>query len=246
MLEWMGYTWMNGQPWGIAHPNKDQQWYADPDETKILSDGSLCLSLNNKEKYIGGDVNQTKKFGCGVITTNEAFLYGHFKFRYILPKGIHLWPGIWLSGVDSWPPEIDIMEGWSGNGFFCKGKPNYKKFIGFNRIHPGIYYGRDGEKALGKGYGSLGTDDVTYEWYQNTNGKQNTCELYWQPDHITAYYNEYKVMDITEEVYLKGLRARMSVRLDLFAGNNMTQKDYNDYKKNGTPFIINEFTYKPL
>lgn len=242
-IEWAGYHWMNGQPWGVAHPNPKHVWYADEKETNVVED-TVVLGVNNDAKFFGGDVNHTKDFGCGCISTCEEFLYGHFHFEYILPIGIHLWPAIWLSGIDSWPPEIDIVEGWSGDGCFIPNQANYKKFIGFNRIHPGVFYGTDSDgNAIGKGYGNFGTDNVTYQCYQKLGGKTNTCDLYWYPDNIRVYYNGHKIMDIKDEEILKGLRSRMYVCIDCAVADNFTQQDYQKYLQIGTKMVVTKFTY---
>ena len=39
IFEWKGYSWMNGQPWGVTHTKPNQLWYADANEAKIV-DGS--------------------------------------------------------------------------------------------------------------------------------------------------------------------------------------------------------------
>lgn len=248
ILNWAGYHWMNGQPWGVAHPNPDIIFYASEDEVSTLPDDPniLQLSINNNAKYFGGEVNHTKYFGCGVISTCEEFLYGHFHFEYILPIGIHLWPAIWLSGIDSWPPEIDIVEGWSGEGCLIKNQPNYKKIIGLNKIHPTVFYGKDEKgNVLCKGYGSLWTDSVTYQCYQKLDGKLNTCDLYWYPDNIRVYYNNHKIMDIKDENILQGLRSRMYVCLDCAVEDNFTEEDYQQYLEKGSPLLITKFIYTP-
>ena len=243
VFNWKGYDWMNGQPWGEFHPNPKYIWYSDKNEARVGPYDCLLLDINNHEKYFPG-IDQTKKYGCGYISTCETFTYGNFHFEYILPIGIHLWPAIWLSGLDSWPPEIDIVEGWTGDGYFIKNQPNYKKFIGFNRIHPGVYYGKDENgNPIGKAFGSLGATDVTYSCYQNTNGKSNTCDLEWWPDYVRVYYNKHKVMEIKDKTILDGLSGRMYVCIDLAAGNNFTQDDYEKYRANGLPFIIKDFVY---
>ena len=216
-------------------------WYADANEAKIV-DGSLSLTVNNNKKYFGGDIDQVKPNGCGYISTFEDFKYGHFEFSYILPIGIHLWPAIWLSGFDSWPPEIDIVEGWSGEGCFTRNKPNYKKIIGFNSIHPGVFYGREGENVLHKGYGNFGTKNLTYQWFQPLR-KVNKCDLYWYPDYVSVYYNNHLVMSITDKKILDGLNGRMYVCIDCAVSELFTNTDYKHYKKNGTPFIITDFKY---
>lgn len=79
IFEWKGYSWMNGQPWGVAHPKPDQLWYADANEAKI-EDGSLLLTVNNNKKYFGGEVDHVKPNGCGYISTIEDFKYVTLSF----------------------------------------------------------------------------------------------------------------------------------------------------------------------
>lgn len=254
-LYWKGYKWMNGQPWGVAHTNKNHVWYADEKETWVVNsfegkDGEfLKQSINNEKKYFK-EIERTKEFGCGCISSYDRFRYGDFHFEYKLPKGTHLWPAIWLSGWDSWPPEIDIVEGWSGNGYFFKNKPNYKRFPLFNNIHPGVFYTTDENRIThGKGYGSFGSDKATYSWLQKTD-KWNSCDLKWRKDLIEVYYNKKCVMRIDENTQDRGYRIMdfmnkdMYVCIDLFAGDNFTQKDYEEYQNIGSNFVIREFTYK--
>ena len=249
-LVWKGYEWMNGQPWGVAHPNKEHTWYCDKAETNVLADGSLIMGINNNSKYFE-EIGYSKPFGCGCISTFEPFLYGKFHFEYKLPKGIHLWPAIWLSGVHSWPPEIDIMEGWSGNGYFCKNKPNYRRFPLFNNIHPGIFYTKHGEEVYSKSYGSFGSNRATYSWLQKLD-EWNTCDLIWKKDLIEVYYNDRRVMKITDNDEDRGyymldfMNKEMYVCIDSWTGDNFTQEDYKHYKENGTKFIIKEFTYEKI
>ena len=243
LFDWKGYGWMNGQPWGVAHSDKNQLWYSNEDCVKKDHNDNLILSVVDDAKYFDGDINHTKPYGCGYISTLERFRFGHFEFKYILPIGVHLWPAIWLSGWDNWPPEIDIVEGWSGEGYFCKNKPNYKKFIGLNRIHPGVFYGRDGDNVFGKGYGNFGTNNLTYQWYQNLK-KENRCDLFWYPDSVKVYYNFHKVMDINDKNILNGLDSDMYVCLDCAVSNCFTEDDYKEYNTNGSPFIITDFNYE--
>ena len=247
LFEWAGFRWRNGHPWGAAHPDPRYVWYADPDEAVVSVEyGSLLLGINDNPRYFDG-IGQTKGFGCGYVSTIETFLYGRFRFEYVLPRGIHLWPAIWLSGIDSWPPEIDIVEGWSGEGYFIKGRPSYRKIPGFNRIHPGVFYGRDGGgNPLGKGFGSLGSDDVTFSCLQDTNGGCNSCELLWHPDRVCVKYNGRKVMDITDRDILDGLCGRMYVCLDSAPGNGFTDNDYAEYLRKGSCMEVVSFLYENI
>lgn len=243
-MTWCDFKWMNGQPWGVAHPKPNYQWYASENMSYVDDDGSLVLDIDDTEKYFF-EIDQTKPYGCGCVSTYKTFLYGKFSFSYYLPKGARLWPAIWLSGSETWPPEIDIFEGWSGAAAIFKGLPNFHKLLFFNRIHPGVYYGKDGDDVIGKGYGSLWYTNMTYRCYQSDN-EINHCDLRWEPDIVEVSYNGHSVMRITEEYILKGLRAPMYVCLDMFADDDFGPSDYKRYKKNGRPFRITEFRYEAI
>lgn len=234
---------MNGQPWGEAHPKKEYIYYSCEEMAKVKTDGSLVLDINDTEKYYGGDIDQVKKFGVGCISTENAFLYGTFRFEYILPKGANIWPGIWLSAWDSWPPEIDIMEGWTGRGALIKGIPNYQYMLFLNRIHPGVIFNERNGEIGGYGLGNFGTSAFTYRWYQKMNDV-NSCELLWYPDIIQFYYNNHLVGEVTDNYALTQLGKRMYVCLDLFVTDKFTQKNYDDYREKGRAFNILNFEYR--
>ena len=51
----------------------------------------------------------------GLVTSYNSYGYGFFEFEIELPYGSGLWPSVWLSCVNSWPPEIDILEAYSND-----------------------------------------------------------------------------------------------------------------------------------
>ena len=65
------------------------------------------------------------RFGCETI----------YKFECKLPKGVGLWPAIWLSCDKTWPPEIDILEAYSNE------KGDYK-----NDLQSNFHYDFDKNK----------------------------------------------------------------------------------------------------
>jgi Beta-glucanase/Beta-glucan synthetase len=40
--------------------------------------------------------------------------YGYFEIRSKMPNSTGTWPAFWLTGTQSWPPEIDIYEWYGG------------------------------------------------------------------------------------------------------------------------------------
>jgi beta-glucanase (GH16 family) len=107
-LEWQGFTWLKRETWGIAHPDNPYKWY-DPDCVKV-ENNLLKLFTKHKPKSINNIIHPT---AIGLISCIHPFHFGTYEVIAKLPKGNFLWPAIWLWGLDSWPPEIDIIEGYT-------------------------------------------------------------------------------------------------------------------------------------
>ena len=247
MIEWKNKycpTFINGEEWGVAHPNPTRHFWYDQEMVSTTDDGRVLVFDIQKNPRYFEEVGQVKDWGIGCITSTKTFKYGTFWFEYELPVGAYLWPAIWLSSSLRWPPEIDIMEGWSGNGWFCKGKPNYRRFPFFNNIHPGLIY-MDGEKQVGQGYGCFGSDRATYGWCQPLDNLC-TCKLVWAPDVIEFYYNYHRIASIKERDTLSKFIDPMYLKFDLFLSEEFSDDQYKWYKENGRPFRVIDFVYTPL
>ena len=111
----------DGYWWGVGGStndgNNEQQWYL-PSQVSV-SDGTLKLTAEPEDSTHNGR-NYQYKSGC-IITgpnvdsegTRFEFTYGYAEARIKVPKDQGLWPAFWLmraSGVNDWPPEIDVME----------------------------------------------------------------------------------------------------------------------------------------
>jgi len=99
---------VGGHGWG----NNELQYYtkADTGNTKI-QDGCLWLTAKHEDK--AGKAYTSAR----LVSKHKAdFKYGRIEVRALLPKGIGLWPAIWMLPTDwkygGWPKsgEIDIME----------------------------------------------------------------------------------------------------------------------------------------
>lgn len=218
--------------WGKCHP-KYNYWY---DASCITISNNVAILDISENKY------ETKNYGAGQMISKKRYLYGTFEWEYLLPKGRNLWPAIWLTAVESWPPEIDVMEGWTSSGYFQKYRSDYRRFMGFNNIVPGLVYGTEENKKY-YSKASLGTKS-TFSCLQRLN-KTNKCKLIWTPDVIKMYYNNHLVSKITDKEILKEFNKPMRVIMNSAITEQFNESDYIDYKKNGRPFSILSFKYEP-
>ncbi len=102
-----GYD-VGGSGWG----NQELQFYTNAKlENARVENGTLIITAL-KEK-----VQQNNYSSARLVTKNKGdWLYGRFEIAAKLPKGVGLWPAIWMlptaSSYGIWPKsgEIDIME----------------------------------------------------------------------------------------------------------------------------------------
>ena len=82
--------------------------YVDSDDTAFVEDGNLIL------RTYAGDYNGYQSRAPHLKTNGKyAMSYGKFEIRAKMPKGMGMWPAIWLMPVDSMNmarSEIDLME----------------------------------------------------------------------------------------------------------------------------------------
>ena len=243
-FSWCGYKWDCKMEGGrIIH--LDYPWcYYSLDAINVCENEVLELSIreNPKEiKYWDGKT-YTSTYEAGTMRTLEDFSYGTFSLDIMLPAGTNLWPAFWLSGSGNWPPEIDIMEGWSENDkYFDWFIPQFPYLSPSWRTTTNIHY-RD-DSLVNK---SIGSRNIS--WFKQ---KQNPVYNYieykciWHPDKITFLSNGVVVREISGEICQDLVRNinnpsngyRMSVIIDLWC-----EKDnVNVY----TPMKVKNFKYEP-
>lgn len=117
---------VGGHGWG----NNELQYYTlkDTNNTKV---GNGYLSLIAKKQYKEGKHYTSAR----LVTKNKLDMkYGRLEVRAILPKGLGLWPAIWMLPTHwkygAWPNsgEIDIMEHVGFNPDTVYGSVHTKKF----------------------------------------------------------------------------------------------------------------------
>lgn len=115
--------WRYAQPWGFFHPNSLWQYWTK--DATFMSGESLILENKYLPKTIyKKDLPQwqqkpelpdefTIPWAAGLISSKESFTYGWIEAEIKLPVEKMQWSAFWLSGKNSWPPEIDIFEAYT-------------------------------------------------------------------------------------------------------------------------------------
>lgn len=195
--------WMIGQPWGEYHPESPYQYYGKSKKFVDVGDGYLNL-YSRYEPRTFYDEGTSKyidiPYGVGLVVSRQDFKYGYYEIGARLPVGKMLWPAIWLTAVKSWPPEIDILEGYSGEESKYWNEFGIKNF----KIQPNIHYGYTYNDTKSS-YGA-----ISYPLYKATD-RDTIYSLYWTEDFIKIYYDRYLVFQTTDKNIL-----------DYFNGDDVT------------------------
>ena len=133
---------------------------------------------------------------------------------------------------DTWPPEIDVFEGYSDNN------PNFFKFrlgnpFGFWNIQTNLHYTESGKnKMMGGKTHCFGFKDPTKEWIKYS--------VNWTPDVVEFYYDGKLVRKVTEKKILEQLnQTTMNVII-----NNGVTAEVNLTNPPNSNFIIKDFIYR--
>lgn len=234
-INWSGYEWQTSYEW---EPVTSSVW-KDPAMVKVHgSQLELKTGYSPKEfvdtqlaqAVLGSPPTFTAKMGIGCITSNKFFSYGTFEIECMLPSGYNLWPAFWLWGRLSWPPEIDIFEGWTNNKkSYCQWDTSIWKII------PNIHYGvdRNGKHPTVGG--------IHMPWTLKNPAKHfHKYKLIWDPEYISIYYNNIRVRKITDPMVLLWFR---NEEQRVVINNGLTSKA--NPKNCESSFIINYFKYTP-
>ena len=232
MYYWKQLAWDIGLHWGDHNPNpRNLDWYGK--EAVRLENDELHLTVLHKPQTFSD--GSTKPYCVGYLSSIDTVHRGHLKVEYTLPVGRHLWPAIWLFSPVSWPPEIDIMEGWPNT------RGNYRKLFK-NKIFPTVHFvAADGRHRWQTFHD--GIFNGTRAARQPLDGRC-TCELLWHGDSMEFRYNGHRVGLLTDRDILKRLDQPMNVILNLAVGYDFTAADYTDYRHFGREFIIHDLTYE--
>ena len=231
IIEWCGYKWLSQERWGQIHPDKALQWY-DPTAIEINDKGQLILKTHYNSKYFEEfDIEST--IGVGFMSNTTEFGHGYFEIEAMLPTGKHLWPAFWMWSFQSWPPEIDIFEGYTNNwgGYF---RFDIKNPLGFWHVNTNVHLGympdnySIGAKSHWMGFKNPAKHFIKYG-----------CE--WTEEHIKIFFDGRLVRYITDADTMEKLKGKtMNIII-----NNAVQAGMDVDNPTRSKFIINYFKYEP-
>ena len=201
ILNWMGYNWCQDMPDGDKmHPHNPYRYYHS--DAVIQSNDDIRLSVfirPQKVKRWDGKVYDSK-YACGLLRSEECFTYGMYTLECILPKGRNLLPAFWLTNEKTWPPEIDIFEGYPNifGGYWTPSIRPHKPLLkqGY-AIEPNIHYGTTEDRI------KVGANGVEMNVLHNPASEVNKYYLEWTPDYILIRYNNTIVKYIDKRTNFK-------------------------------------------
>lgn len=229
-LNWSGYEWLTQERWGSIHKDKSYCWY-DPSAVQTTLKGYLNLKTQYNPKEFP-HLGIRSKIGVGLVSCVTEFGPGTFEIKAKLPHGKNLWPAFWMWGWDSWPPEIDIFEGYSHK------RPNYKRFNwnkpwAWRHIDTNVHYTKNGKNSM-KGPKShfMGFKDPTRNFIK--------YKLDWSLDSLKFYYNNRLVRTIDDPLVMKQVN---STKMNVVINNHVT-KDMPYSEIPNSNFTIKYFKYE--
>jgi hypothetical protein len=250
-IKWQGYEWLSQERWGNIHPEKPECWY-DPSAIEITADETLRLKARPNPKEftittIGPDGTEkiTSPVGIGLISCTEKFEYGKFEIEAKLPNGPYAWPAFWMWSFETYPPEIDVIEGYSNkrSSYF---NWRHDMLIGrFWRVKSNIHL-EDKVKCATKGGMN---EDGTYRWqlgakagwlgFKSPSKRFNKYGVEWYPDQIRILFNDKCVRKITDKAVLDQMVGKtMNVII-----NNSILPEYINTNMPEHEMIVKNFKY---
>lgn len=198
--------WRFGQSWGEFHPDHLYQYYDMNGDYSQTSKDGLVLSLRNVPKhYKKSEIkewsrrpNMPEEFTVdtvvGMVTSKIGWKYGWFEAWIKLPQGQSYWPAFWFSGINSWPPEIDVFEAYSDVGQRYEEKTFFGK-VPDKKIQPNLHYGVEG-----KSYDQYGPYNVAVA---NSTERFVQYICHWERNFIRIYYDGILIFETTNKEILK-------------------------------------------
>lgn len=231
-FNWKGFEWRVGQPWGITHPKRTNNWYSPT--TVNIKDDVLELSINYEPKEFEHDgVKIVKPYSVGLVSCKNELSYGTWSWKCKLPYGTNLWPALWTCAFDSWPPEIDMVEGYT-----YPNDKNYIKNLFTTYLETNVHYSVNGVHKQVK---AQGIPTIIYKLFHKD---VDEYSFKWTKDYIKFYFNGVLVRTVRDKKALNDLNKNNKHYpiMNLQINEEYTQENYENEKP---IFRIYDFKYSP-
>jgi hypothetical protein len=222
-------NWRYAQPWGDFHPKTLWKYWPQTNEVAYLSSDGLVLENRLKPKtFIKSELpiwrqkeslpdEFTINWASGLISSKQSWEHGWFEAEILLPTERGMWSAFWLSGVDSWPPEIDIFEAYTDED------------VNNILIRPNIHWGSV-EKGTKKVYGAPKFK------LKKPNHRYVKYACHWTKDFIKFYYDGHLVQVCNNSKMLKDLSSKQYI---IF--NNGIKKPKDIYPPIESAMVVRNF-----
>jgi beta-glucanase (GH16 family) len=232
-MNWCGYDWITEERWGKIHPEKLDWWY-DASAVTVDQNGWLHLGTHKNLQKISLESGEEVEspIGAGLVScTSRDFHWGTYEIEAKLPAGKCLWPAFWMWSWNTWPPEIDIMEGYSNEaGSYFRWNP-----LGFWNAQTNIHFS---DTVTGKNK-SIGGKARPFT-FKNPAEEFINYRLVWKPTAIYFYYNNRLVRKVTDRNILEQVNA---TEMNVIINNGVTR--YLPDHDQTSDFIVKYFKYTP-
>jgi len=201
--------WVFQFPWGPTMSSSilaGYEWEYNWDNSFSVSSGSLHITADNQPHWArlidgmaddaimsdGKENYRRFDFTSGAMTTIGAYTYGLFEISCRFPAGKGFWPAFWLTGADTWPPEIDVFE-FEGTAW---GRCS-------NNLHWRINANE--------------TESCGMEYYAGENLTQayHKYSMAWLPDKIVLYFDGQELRRIDHHVPQVPMRVIINMAIGL-------------------------------
>lgn len=233
-ISWMGYNWVTKKPDGGEFHLDNPHMYYNDSCVRTANDTMVLDAVYNPKRYVIDGKEYFPEIGIGLITSKTKFYQGKFEICAMLPHGQWNWPAFWLTGAKTWPPEIDIFEGYSNrNGsyrHFQWTKPCAKYAVRTNawkNVAPN-------QKSFGQ------TQHKAFKHPENYN--YFTCE--WTKKDVKIFFNSHLVRKFDDKMMLSQMNDQgMYVILNNGCRNDAKGLDGN---YSSSQFLVKYFIYEPF
>jgi len=241
IIDWMGYKWELDMPGSDKiHPDNPFRYYHSDSIIKFNDDLLLSVFKIPRTVKRWDGKSYDSEYSCGLIRSTECFSYGVYTLDCILPKGRNLHSAFWLTNEKTWPPEIDIFEGYSnifgGYKTFNVKPHKFPPRCGYS-VETNVHYGTENHLQIGP-------NGCSTNVLINPTNEINRYTLIWTPEYIHISYNNTLVRYVDERSNNELFKQLNKHPWMYVIINNIINKNKNAGLH--VPLILKHFNYTKL